>query len=196
MAYEETVSPILAFAALAAVFGALFLLVAVEVPAWVSVRAFLYDHTQKLMLLVAMAATAASLYYSEAVHFTPCEYCWYQRIAMYPLFAILAVAVLSRSRIEPRYLLTIAAIGLSLSIYHYQMQLFPEHAGVCSGGTSCTGRYVNQLGFITIPFMAGCGFLTILLLQVSEWRIDRLTRAAERAATTDARAARRTRLAN
>lgn len=176
MAYEETVSPLLAVAALAAVFGALFLVMAGEVPQWAAVRSFIFAHAQKLMFLVAATATASSLYYSEAVHFMPCEFCWYQRIAMYPLAALLAVAVVSRGRIEPRYIVVLAGAGLALSIYHYQMQLFPESAGVCAGPVSCTGRYVNQFGFITIPFMAGCGFLSILILQVAEWRVERLFR--------------------
>jgi hypothetical protein len=32
---------------------------------------------------------------------------------------------------------------------------------------------VEEFGFVSIPFMAGCGFLAILILQVAEWRADR-----------------------
>ncbi|HEY7762066.1 MAG TPA: disulfide bond formation protein B, partial [Actinomycetota bacterium] len=38
-----------------------------------------------LAFLVALTATLGSLYLSEVAHFVPCELCWYQRIAMYPL---------------------------------------------------------------------------------------------------------------
>ena len=35
--------------------------------------------------LVAVLAMLGSLWFSEGAHFPPCEWCWYQRIAMYPL---------------------------------------------------------------------------------------------------------------
>ena len=42
--------------------------------------------------VVAIVATLGSLYFSEIRHFVPCVLCWYQRILMYPLVPILAVA--------------------------------------------------------------------------------------------------------
>jgi hypothetical protein len=53
--------------------------------------------------------------------------------------------------------------------------MFADHASVCSGPVSCSGKYVEELGFVTIPFMAGCGFLTILLLWLAEWRVEHLS---------------------
>jgi disulfide bond formation protein DsbB len=172
MAYEGTISPLLAFAALGAVAGGLLLMFASDAVSWGPLNDFVYDHTQKLMLLVAAGATASSLYYSEAVGFVPCEFCWYQRIAMYPLFGLLALAFVSRLRLDSRYIVALAFVGLGLSSYHYHLQMFADHARVCSGPVSCSGKYVEELGFVTIPFMAGCGFLTILLLRLAEWRVE------------------------
>src|SRR5688572_21661834 len=45
---------------------------------------------------LAAIATAGSLYYSESADFIPCRLCWFQRIAMYPLVAILLVAAIRR----------------------------------------------------------------------------------------------------
>src|SRR4029077_16808571 len=45
-----------------------------------------------MAFIVALLAMVGSLYFSEAAHFEPCRLCWYQRIAMYPLAVILAVA--------------------------------------------------------------------------------------------------------
>lgn len=176
MPNESTMSPILATASLAAVFGSLIILMGVELRRADGLRTLVFAHTQKAMFAVAGVAMAASLYYSESVGFIPCEFCWYQRIAMYPLAVVLGIAVVSRGRIQPRFLLGLALIGLALSIYHYQMQLFPERHGACSGPVSCTGKYVEEFGIVSIPFMAGCGFLSILLLQLAEWRVDRLYR--------------------
>ena len=177
MESEPVVSPILAAASIAVVFGALIAMMAAEIPAAERVREVLDQHAQKLMLSVALVATLSSLYYSEIVEFIPCELCWFQRILMYPLALLLLVAVVSRSRIDPRYIVTLAAVGLPISIFHYQLQLFPEQAAVCSAVTvSCTDRNVEEFGIVSIPFMAGAGFLTILLLQVAEWRVDVLYR--------------------
>lgn len=173
---ERTMSPLLAIASQAAVFGSLLLLMGIELRRADALRSLVYAHTQKAMLAISGGAMAASLYYSESVGFIPCEFCWYQRIAMYPLAVLLGIAVASRSRIQPRFLLGLAGIGLALSIYHYQLQLFPDQHGACSGPVSCTGKYVEEFGMITIPFMAGSGFLSILLLQFGEWRVDRLYR--------------------
>jgi disulfide bond formation protein DsbB len=176
MESEQYVSPVLATAALAVVFVPLLGMLALGIVRGDRLRFFIEDHTQKLMFAVALTATTSSLYYSEVVEFIPCEFCWFQRIAMYPLAILLTVALVTRSRLDSRYIVTLATIGLGLSIYHYQLQLFPEQAGTCSGFVSCTDKNVNQFGFVTIPFMAGCGFVTILLLQVAEWRVAYLSR--------------------
>ncbi len=174
MASEALVSPILAAASIAVVFIVLVAMMFAELPFAERLRVVLEQHTQKLMLAVALVATLSSLYYSEVVGFIPCEFCWFQRIAMYPLALLFLVAVVTRSRIDARYIVALAVVGLPLSIYHYQLQLFPEQAGVCSGIVSCTDRNVEEFQIVSIPFMAGAGFLTILLLQIAEWRVDLL----------------------
>jgi disulfide bond formation protein DsbB len=173
MESEATVSPILASGALAIVFLGLIAVMAADAPAQAA-RTFALAHVQKAMFAVAAAATVASLYYSEVVGFLPCEFCWYQRIMMYPLAVVLGVTLVTRTRLPARYIVVLAVIGLGLSIYHYQLQLFPEQGEVCGEGASCAGRYVDEFGFVTIPFMAGCSFLTILLLQAAEWRAKRV----------------------
>ncbi len=174
MISEEIFSPVVAALSISVVFLTLFAMLLAEMPFGEWLRIIVHGHAQKAMLMVAAVATAASLYYSESAGFTPCDFCWYQRIAMYPLAALLAVAVLSRSHIDSRYIVALAGAGLSLSIYHYQLEMFPNQAQICSGAVSCTARFVEEFGFVSIAFMAGCGFLTILLLQVLEWRVDYL----------------------
>lgn len=174
MESETYVSPLLATLAIAAVFTVLFTILVAELPAAARLRQLLQLHVQKPMALIAATATASSLYYSEVAGFTPCDFCWYQRIIMYPLAIILLVAVFTRDRLRARYIVALAFIGLGLSIYHYQLQTFPEQGKVCSATVSCTAKFVNQFGFVSIPFMAGCGFLSILLLQVAAWRARRV----------------------
>ncbi len=64
-----------------------------------------------IAFLVAGTATAGSLYFSEVANFVPCQLCWYQRIAMYPLAVILLVAAIRRDRSVRWYAGPLAAGG-------------------------------------------------------------------------------------
>ena len=170
---ESTVSPILAMLALLAAAGSIALAVSIAAPGAYNLRAFIIERGSWLAFLVAGVAMAASLYYSEHVGFVPCEFCWYQRIAMYPLAVMLAIAAATRDARIVRYVIPIAVIGIGLSIYHYQLQLFPEQSSACSSGVPCNAKYVEAFGFVSIPFMAGCGFLAVIALQIAVLRARR-----------------------
>jgi len=115
--------------------------------------------------LVAAVATAGSLYYSEVVGFVPCVLCWYQRIAMYPLSAILAVAALRRDTLVWRYALPLTLVGGVISVYHYQLERFPTQSSVaCDADVPCTVTWVWQFHYISIPMMALTGFVAITAL--------------------------------
>jgi disulfide bond formation protein DsbB len=115
---------------------------------------------------VAVVATWGSLYLSEVANFIPCEYCWYQRIAMYPMALILVIAAATRDLRVWRYTLPLAVIGAGISIYHYWLQENPDGPAACSAGVSCSVRYVEELGFISIPWMAMSAFILIGVLLV------------------------------
>lgn len=130
-------------------------------------RVGLSDAARWLAWLVAVAATAGSLVYSEVVGFEPCRLCWVQRIFMYPLVGVLAVGALRRDPAVRWYGLPLAVVGLGFSIWHYLIQTFPALEGGSCGPVACSAKYVNQFGFISIPFMAGAGFLLITVLLAS-----------------------------
>jgi len=65
---------------------------------------------QKYVLLLAwivsIVATLGSLFFSLVMKLPPCDFCWYQRIAMYPLIVVLGVAIAFKekgARIQPLY---------------------------------------------------------------------------------------------
>ena len=141
----------------------------------------LSDRFSRMMrgaLIPAAAATAAiatfsSLYLSEEALFVPCELCWYQRIAMYPLAVLLVLAVVFRDKGIWRYAVPISVIGAAVSIYHHWIQIRPSDAPAsCSGGVPCTTRHVYELGFVTVPWMALSGFVLITVLLL----VERLSR--------------------
>ena len=172
-----TVSAILAPGALVVLAGSLALTVMAGAPGARQLRAFLIARGPWLTFAIAAIALTGSLYYSEVAHFVPCEMCWLQRIAMYPLAVILLVAAITRDTRAWRYVVPLAAIGLLFSLYHYQLELFPDQSSMCSTTVPCSVRYVSMYGFVSIAFMAGVGFIAILALQLA---MARARRAEER----------------
>jgi disulfide bond formation protein DsbB len=115
--------------------------------------------------IVSLVATGGSLYFSEVLGWVPCTLCWYQRICMYPLTILLGIASYRNDRNIILYAVPLAAIGGSISLFHYLEQKVPGLAGLfpCRVGVPCSVDYINWLGFITIPFLALVAFILILL---------------------------------
>ncbi len=131
----------------------------------------LQRHGAHLAFLVALTATLGSLYFSEIRHFIPCTLCWYQRILMYPLVIITLVGIIERDDFLPTYVLPFSLVGLCLSAYHYAIQWgVLGSTTACTIGIPCNVRYVNYLGFITIPFMALTAFSLITIIMVTTRR--------------------------
>ncbi len=125
---------------------------------WSADRALLFG------AIIAAVSMAGSLYYSEIAKFIPCEYCWYQRIAMYPLVVILGFAAVRRDYFSRLPALTLAVIGFGWSVRHWTVQQWPSSGGSCSVTVPCSTPYVDKFGFLTIPWMAGSAFLLIITL--------------------------------
>ncbi|XVH31802.1 disulfide bond formation protein B [Haloferacaceae archaeon DSL9] len=114
-------------------------------------------------LLASLAALAAfasvgSLYFSEGLGLVPCDLCWYQRILMYPLVAILGVAAYERRTTAWLTALPFSALGLSVAVYHSYLQVSPA-GGTCTVGGGCTTiLYSTAGGLLTIPRLSAIAF--------------------------------------
>lgn len=129
--------------------------------------AFLAKHALVILFLVSFGGLLGSLVYSEMIGFTPCMLCWYQRIAMYPQVVLLALAWIRRDEGIKPYSLALAVIGAVISTFHVLVERFPwieGSGGVCDPANPCTIKWVEELGFITIPTMALSAFVLIALL--------------------------------
>ena len=171
-----TVSSILAPGSLLVLVASIAMAVVAGTPGAHQLRALLLERGPWLACGVAAIATVASLYYSEVAQFIPCEMCWFQRIFMYPQVVILFVAALRRDASAWRYAVPLSVIGLLFSLYHYQLELFPDQPSMCSTTIPCSVRFVEVYGFVSIAFMAGAGFISILALHLAMAR----ARAAQR----------------
>ena len=128
-------------------------------------RSLLGDSAIWLAWLVAVVATVGSLIYSGVIHFEPCRLCWYQRIAMYPLSVVLMVGAIRREAVVRFYALPLALGGAFISVWHYLTQTFPSLVGgSCDPSNPCSAKYVDVFDFVSIPFMAGSGFIVIAVL--------------------------------
>ncbi|MFG6149519.1 disulfide oxidoreductase [Halobacillus sp. B23F22_1] len=126
----------------------------------------------------SLAATLGSLFFSEILNYTPCELCWYQRILMYPLVVIYGASLIRRNTEAAAAGLALSGIGTCVSIYHYMIQKVPafQSAGDSCGVVPCNAEYINWLGFMTIPFLAGTAFIIIFVSHVLTIRVQRRNR--------------------
>ncbi len=112
---------------------------------------------------VAVVAAVGSLWFSKGAHFPPCELCWYQRIAMYPLAVILPLGAWRGDQRIRFYGIVLACMGIAVSTWHNLIETFPSlDAGGCDPTNPCTLRWVAGLGFWTIPRMAFVAFCLVL----------------------------------
>jgi disulfide bond formation protein DsbB len=121
---------------------------------------------------IAAVATAGSLTLSEVFHFTPCELCWYQRIAMYPLVVVLGVGAWRRDLSMRLPALLLAGIGAALSTWHVLVQRVPAMSNTtsCDATAPCTAIWVDVFQIFTIPTMALAGFVGIIALVATAQR--------------------------
>jgi disulfide bond formation protein DsbB len=129
-----------------------------------------------IICMITTGAMVGSLYFSEKVGFAPCKLCWYQRIAMYSIAIISFVAALRNDKNIARYTIVLAPLGLIVSTYHYLLEWFPTlETNVCSLDVPCTAVWFRELGFVTLCFMAGCAFITVIAVSLAiirEQKID------------------------
>lgn len=115
--------------------------------------------------VVALTATLGTLFFSEVMKFAPCALCWYQRIGMYPLVAVLSVALWVKDEKVGRYAWPFVGFGLFVALYHNLVYygVISESLTPCTGGVPCTERHIEWLGFVTIPLLSLLAFLFIAI---------------------------------
>lgn len=152
--------------------GAVLLVIAAvvgnRVPAMASVARVVRARRAEFTLAVAGVSTLASLYFSEIADYVPCRLCWYQRIAMYPIALIAFVALLRRDRDARFYTVPLATIGAGISVYHYLIErgVVADSESCSLFGPPCAAVWFERFGFVTLAFMALCGFVAIIVLNV------------------------------
>jgi hypothetical protein len=133
-----------------------------------TLRRWLWGYELWAAFLVAAVATAGSLYYSEVMRFTPCEFCWFQRICMYPLSGVLLLIAIWGDNRAARYLLALPVVGAGLSAYHMLIGYgaITEPSG-CTTHAAPMGCGINWIagrdfGYLRIETLAFTAFLLLI----------------------------------
>lgn len=175
-----TLHDVFAVMAIIALLGVLSMVAAKLIPSVASVRYLdgLYRVQLPLAAIVAVTATAGSLWFSEVEDWIPCRFCWFQRIFMFSSAVILTVAALRRDRGIKWYAGPLAGIGILASGWH----LLLEHAVVqdskqCAATVPCAVPNLISFGdrdpitlgptswfSVTLAVMAFSAFAAILAL--------------------------------
>ncbi len=121
--------------------------------------------------LLSCIGVLVSLYFSEILHHPPCNLCWYQRIALFPLALVLGIATYTGDLKVIRYALPLAIVGLCFALYQVALQEIPDWnpLELCGAGPSCSDKIDIGLGPISIPMLSSGCFLCISLLMIGAW---------------------------
>jgi len=129
-----------------------------------------------LCWLLVSGSTAGSLFFSYVLEYEPCVLCWYQRIFLFPLVLILAAGLFPLDKNVVKYALPLAIAGGVTALYHTLLYggIIPENIQPCSKGVSCTEKYIELFGFVSIPMLSFLAFSTLIaLLLILKKRISK-----------------------
>lgn len=131
-----------------------------------------YKFPLYLAWLQSVVAMVGSLFFSEVLHFPPCVLCWYQRICMYPLVLLFTIGILRKEKNVIWYAMPLALIGWGIALFHNLLyyKILPESAAPCIAGVSCTTKFIQWFGFITIPLLSFVAFTIILICMAWVWK--------------------------
>ncbi len=134
-------------------------------------------HGFLVAFIVASLSVIGSLTYSDVLGYTPCVLCWWQRIFMYPLVLLFAMALRRNDKSIRPFAIGMALVGGFIALDHYFLQTTGVSVLPCSAvgySVSCAKNFVLQYGYITIPLMALSAFGLILVSLLWNKRAERL----------------------
>lgn len=127
-----------------------------------------------LVLGVTSVSVVLTLVYSEVFGFVPCGLCWLQRIFLYPLPIIMALALWHRTtaRVIADIGIALASLGGVVALYQHALQMGITDSAVCptaGAGADCAKRILFEFGFMTFPLLSAITFAFVIAVLVV-WR--------------------------
>ena len=138
------------------------------VPSW---RAHLLRREAEYGLLaiffLSAIAVVGTLFMSYVGGLAACDFCWWQRIFMYPIALIALIALLKGAKFSDvaDYILGLSFIGALFALYQHLLQILPQGTLIpCDPTNDCAIRSIFYFNFVTIPWMAFTVFVAIFLI--------------------------------
>ena len=115
---------------------------------------------------LAAGSTLGSIFFSHVMEFAPCVLCWYQRICLFPLVVILSIGLFPFDKAVIKYALPLAICGWLVAAYHNLLYsgIIPQEMQPCTKGVSCTEKYIEIFGFLSIPMLSLIGFSILIAM--------------------------------
>ena len=111
---------------------------------------FLGNYVFPIGFCVTFGGMFLTLFYSEVLHYVPCDLCWYQRVFLYPQVCMFAYAWYKKDRAVLPYILILSLVGLAVALYHHMLQIGFDLMKPCSSAlfaVDCAKPSFIEFGF-------------------------------------------------
>jgi len=123
-----------------------------------------------LGLLLSLGGSALTLVYSEIFGLAPCGLCWLQRVFLYPLVFLFALAIWKKDNRIADYVIALSSLGAFVALYQHYLQMGGGSLLPCPATATeaidCGVRFVFEFGYITFPLMSATLFAFIIVLML------------------------------
>lgn len=140
-----------------------------------------YIDIVRMLFVILLIAVVGANVYERIYGDLPCEYCWYQRILIYPMLFLTLAESFFMTKVVHKFLSVFAVMTLFLASYHYyyhfQKYVMDNILSLqCSNNPlvpSCTEAGVVSFGFVTMPLLSALMALSIILILTVLYKIKR-----------------------
>lgn len=124
---------------------------------------FLRSFGLYLAWVIALAGALLSLYFSELNHIEPCRYCWYQRVALFPLAIQLGIFTYRGDTNAALYGIPLCFVGFLAALIQ-SVDLMLDIHGLCGSTFPCDKEMIYLFDLIPFCWLSGIGFFLIAFL--------------------------------
>lgn len=119
----------------------------------------------EFIFLISLMGTVGSILLSVYFKLAACELCWYQRVFLFVIPVISAIAIMKNDTKGYIYAYYLSLIGLTFSTYHslIQSKIFASDNVFCNPTAliDCATPAFTYFGFVTVPVIAFSVFYLI-----------------------------------
>jgi disulfide bond formation protein DsbB len=113
--------------------------------------------------VMSLAGLLMSLYFSELRHIEPCRFCWFQRIALFPLAIQLGIFAYRSDGSAATYGIPLCFVGFAAAFLQSIDLIFDIHS-LCGPGVSCREGMIYFFNVVPLSWVSGSGFVVIAVL--------------------------------